>query len=123
MTPYDVGSVPPAPLARASLRTPDGRKAVTDVVMLMDTGADLSLVPSAVVDFLGLTAEAIAVPLEGFDGTRSVAHPVQLDLILGQRVFRGLYLVTSQPRGILGRDVLNHLEILLDGPRLQWEFR
>ncbi len=30
-------------------------------------------------------------------------------------------LLTNQAVGFLGRDVLNHLSVLLDGPRLNWE--
>jgi hypothetical protein len=41
-------------------------------------------------------------------------------LILG-KVFRGLYLLTEDVRGVAGRDVLNHLAVILDGPRLRWD--
>jgi hypothetical protein len=36
------------------------------------------------------------------------------------RVFRGRYLVTDEQIGILGRDVLNHVAVLLNGPRQEW---
>jgi hypothetical protein len=41
-------------------------------------------------------------------------------LILG-KVFRGLYLLTEDVRGVAGRDVLNHLAVILDGPGLRWD--
>jgi hypothetical protein len=41
-------------------------------------------------------------------------------MVFLDRVFRGRYLVTEEERGILGRDVLNHLALLLDGPRQRW---
>jgi hypothetical protein len=28
--------------------------------------------------------------------------------------------LTEEERGILGRDILNHVMVLLDGPRQQW---
>lgn len=31
-----------------------------------------------------------------------------------------LFLITDQEVGILGRDVLNHISLLLDGPQLFW---
>jgi hypothetical protein len=36
------------------------------------------------------------------------------------RTFRGQFLVTDQPVGILGRNILNSLALLLDGPRQTW---
>ena len=37
-----------------------------------------------------------------------------------RRAFRGRYLVIETERGILGRDILNHVTVLLDGPQQQW---
>jgi hypothetical protein len=58
--------------------------------------------------------------LMGFDGSKSFAPVAVLDLIFLKRVFHGRYLLIEEERGILGRDVLNHVALLLDGPRLQW---
>ena len=30
------------------------------------------------------------------------------------------YLLIEEGRGMLGRDILNHVAMLLDGPRQQW---
>jgi hypothetical protein len=59
--------------------------------------------------------------LQGFDGHTSLAQAVTLDVIFGKRTIRGKYVVVNTSMGILGRDVLNHLTILLDGPRLSWQ--
>jgi hypothetical protein len=56
----------------------------------------------------------------GFDGSKSVAQAVQLDLLFLGRAFRGRFLLIDQACGILGRDILNHVAILLDGPQLTW---
>jgi hypothetical protein len=37
-----------------------------------------------------------------------------------RRVFRGPYLLIDNETGVLGRDVLNHLTLLLDGPQQRW---
>ena len=57
----------------------------------------------------------------GFDGRKSIAQVVRLDLIFLRRAFRGRFLVSNQEWGIVGRDVLNHVSLLLDGPRSGWE--
>ena len=56
----------------------------------------------------------------GFDGSKSFAPVVMLDTVFLQRAFRGRYLVVEEERGILGRDILNHVSLLLEGPRQQW---
>jgi hypothetical protein len=121
MTRYDDSFLPPAPVARVALCAIDGQQTVEDVPMLMDTGADMSLVPIAAASFLGIPPDpSLALPLEAFDGTRSEGHLVELDLIFCDYRFRGRYVLTNAVRGLLGRDVLNHLRILLDGPRRGW---
>jgi Retroviral aspartyl protease. len=111
----------PAPLAKVTLRNQDNGTTASDVPMLLDTGADVTLIPQSSVNQLGLTIE----PNEGyelmsFDGSTSVAQVVRVDLILLRRVFRGRFLITDQAWGILGRDILNHLSMVFDGPRLSW---
>ena len=44
----------------------------------------------------------------------------EADVLFLSRAFKGRFLLTDQNRGILGRDVLNHLPILFDGPSLAW---
>lgn len=56
----------------------------------------------------------------GFDGSISIASAVQLELLFLNKTFRGLFLLIDQEWGILGRDILNHLALLFDGPRLEW---
>jgi len=52
------------------------------VPMLLDTGADVTLVPSASVNQLQIQTDPSQVyELIGFDGTRSTAMAVHLDLI------------------------------------------
>ena len=56
----------------------------------------------------------------GFDGSKSFAPVVMLDMVFLQRAFRGRYLLVEEERGNLGRDILNHVSLLLEGPRQQW---
>lgn len=112
---------PPAPLANITLRNPNDGQTVPAVPMLLDSGADVTLIPQASADQLGLVAAPNeGYELMGFDGSTSVAQVVTLDLIFLKRVFRGRFLLTNQTWGILGRDVLNHVSLLLDGPGLNW---
>lgn len=92
-----------------------------DVHLLIDTGADTTLLPRNAITRLGITPDpALAYELIGFDGTRSTTHAVDLDMIFLQKAFRGRYLLTDSDRGILGRDVLSSVALLFDGPAREW---
>jgi hypothetical protein len=78
--------------------------------------------------FLAVPSPALAsrlIPLfntelVGFDGNRTTTQAVDLDMIFLQRAFRGRYLLIDEDRGILGRDVLANVSILLNGPAQEW---
>jgi hypothetical protein len=112
---------PPAPLAHVTLRNSETGVSVTDVPLLLDTGADVTLVPRSVLAPLGISPiPGRHYELLSFDAGSSLAEMVRLELLFCRRVFRGQYLVIEQPWGILGRNVLNAIPLLLDGPSLAW---
>ena len=61
--------------------------------------------------------------LAGFDGSISVVQSADLDLIFLARTIRGRYLLHNQDYGILGRDVINLVSLLMDGPGQVWSAR
>jgi hypothetical protein len=68
---------PPAPLAQVTLRDPDNRVTQQDVPMLLDSGADVTLIPRATVDSLGVgVVPDRQYELTGFDGSVSLAPVV-----------------------------------------------
>ena len=113
---------PPAPIARAKLRNPETSETIADVPMLLDTGADITLLPKSFCDAIGIeTSETESLELEGFNQTTTVAFYVSLDFIFLNKIFRGKFLVYDQDEGIIGRDVLNKFAILFDGKNLEWK--
>ena len=115
---------PPAPLAQVILRHINTGAVRSNVPMLLDSGADVTLVPQVVISELGITP----VPdrqyeLIGFDGNASLAPVVQLELVFYRRTFRGQFLLIDQEWGILGRNVLNTISLLFDGLNLSWNER
>ncbi len=123
MPAYDaIRFTPPAPLALITLRNIATGASASDVAMLLDSGADVSLVPRQAVLALGVSLDPTAVyELMGFDGNRSLAQAVNLDLGFFGRTFRGRFLLSDHECGILGRDILNHIALSLDGPNLTWD--
>jgi hypothetical protein len=122
MTAYDATRFdPPAPLAYVTLRNRSTGATWIDVPMLLDSGADATLVPRAVVDQLGVAAAPSAhLRLVGFDGNTSPAQIVDIELTFLGRIYRGEFLLIDQEYGIVGRNLLNTLRLAFDGPSLMW---
>jgi hypothetical protein len=90
--------------------------------MLLDTGADVTLIPGAVLDSLGSDIVSnSSYELVGFDGNKSLAQVVHIELVFCRRTFRGQFLLVDQLYGILGRNVLNAVPLLLVGPQFTWD--
>jgi hypothetical protein len=112
---------PPAPVAQVTLRNIASGALWPNVPLLLDTGADITLLPRATVDSLGVERLAgVEYELLGFDGTKSTAQAVELDMIFLTKAFRGRYLLTDDDHGVLGRDVLASVVLLLNGPKREW---
>jgi hypothetical protein len=113
---------PPAPLATVRLRNPVTGLVVTDVPMLLDTGADVTVLPEPSVARASIALDpSRRYEVTGFDGSRSLAPFVEAHLLFLSRVFRGRYLVIGSSWGVIGRDILNHDALLFDGRNLAWD--
>ena len=121
MPPYDDRLfAPPAAVLNARLRNPQNGVIVPDVLLLIDTGADVTLLPRGAVNAAGIEQTGAAYELLTFDGRSSAAGAVRADLLMLGRAFRGQFLVIDQQVGILGRNILNALALVLDGPQQTW---
>jgi predicted aspartyl protease len=122
MPAYDASRfVPPAPFALVVIRHPDHAGGVADVPMLIDSGADATLLPRSSVASIGIVGTGERYQLVAFDGKTSESEVVRADLVFLGRRFRGRYLLIDAEVGVVGRDVLNHLRLLLDGPAMNWQ--
>ena len=122
MPSYDASTNdPPAPVAHVTLRNPSTGTMADNIELLIDTGADVTLLPRAATDRIQVPPlPDIKYELEGFDGAQSFASVAILDMVFLGRTYRGKYLIVEAKSGVLGRDVLNHLVLLFDGPSKEW---
>ena len=83
----------------------------------------MSALPLKVATQLGSNMQdAPHLKIEGFDGVRRPAVICRVHMKFGTMNVEGDFIVLDQEYGILGRDILNCGELVLDGPALKWQF-
>jgi predicted aspartyl protease len=119
--PYDSDRFfPPAPVVPLVVASPSDIERV-ELAALVDTGADSTLVPSALARALGLPRIDRA-SLRGI-GPRLYAAPVHAAVVRIGR-FRALVRVIAfGDEALVGRDLLERLALVLDGPASACEVR
>ncbi len=112
---------PPAPFISVQVRHMNYPERARELPAKLDTGADISAIPDSVIRTLGLR-EAERLLVSGFDGriVQVVLYAVQIDLPNGQNLEINALGIPADYI-LLGRDVLNLLRLLLDGPALTLE--
>ena len=124
MFPYDATCEPPAPTAQVTFaRVAAGPDATRiQAQMLIDTGADISLIPRAVVDAINATPTGRTMEVRSFDGHTSARPVVAALMHLGKYKMTVEFLVhdEGETTGIIGRNILNLLYVVLDGPTGVW---
>lgn len=113
---------PPAPFIHVSLRCLETGKSVDNLPALIDTAADRTVIPGSLVALLALVPlEELRVAGLGNQIFSVPTYKVELAIrtLLPQKVV--LIAHEEEPFILLGRDVLNHHRLLLDGPGLAFE--
>jgi hypothetical protein len=115
---YDKRYDPPAPVVRvriANLASPS--RHVGDVAALIDSGADMSVVPARMARQIALVPKGI-VQVQGYRDGEVEPRPEYFVRISYERHEVELPVVGDEcPEVLLGRDFLRHFVVRLDGPR------
>lgn len=115
---YDMSFRPPAPVVEISLSQPSSQDAtqVVSVRGLIDSGADITVVPQWVINQLKLypVDEVLVAGYIG-EATQAWLYSVAVAIAeFGSRIIRVVGSPNS-PTILIGRDVINEWTLLLDG--------
>jgi hypothetical protein len=117
-TPYNKSYTPPFPTLPITLG--EGSSRVGPVPALIDSGADATLIPVALLKQIGV-GEGEEITIRSHFGERQTALLYLVPLSIEDKHLVGVYVVGDEVNEeiILGRNVLNKLALLLDGPAQQ----
>jgi len=114
--PYSAAYSPPAPACELTLINERAGHRVT-VTAILDTGADATIIPVRYLRELR-AQRAIETGLRSQWGERRSVYLYLVDLQIADVLLPSLYVVGDElgQECILGRNALNRLRLLLDGP-------
>jgi len=114
--PYDVAYDPALPVYQVVLSTGSTSRQVK-LTAIIDTGADGTIVPVRHLEQIG-ARRVFETGLRSQWGERRTVFLYLVNLQIGTQELTGIYVVGDElgEEFILGRNVLNELRLLLDGP-------
>ena len=119
-SPYSASFMPPIPTLMVTLRFVSGDAFTPPNSALVDTGADATLVPAMLLDPLQ-TGEMYLARLRSHWGEWRSVKVFLVDLEIEGRVYPAVEVIADETGSaiLLGRNFLNRLILLLDGPHQQ----
>lgn len=114
---YSAAYSPSAPVIEVGLRGPAEEGVEVRLTAFVDTGADATMLPIHILRRVG--AEYIEPRyIRGVTGVRTLAETYLAIVHIGQQIIPvpAIVALLRGEEAVLGRDVLNHLVLTLDGP-------
>jgi hypothetical protein len=120
---YDPDFSPPAPVLEVIVQHPKTAGLKTKVHAQLDPGSDISVLPESAAHAIGLQRDG-ELEVEGYDGlvARVPLCIVTLE-VAGEMLPPMSVVVMPRSLAILGRDVLNHFTLTLNGKDLTFELQ
>ncbi len=112
----NMGFIPPAPALVISLKNKYLNREEQNVLFLIDTGTDASCIPKGMATKLGLQAHDF-VTAKDFDNISHGSKPIyHADFHIDTFTFNDVEVdEIDHDFGLIGRDILNQLKVILDG--------
>jgi hypothetical protein len=114
---YSADYFPPAPILEIALAYPDESPTVGPLPALVDTGSDGTFIPMDYLEELGVAGDYRVFVRPIFGPARQV-YIYTVDLIINSHRLPAIEVIGDDEGTelILGRNILNRLILLLDGP-------
>jgi hypothetical protein len=120
---YDSDFSPPAPVLEITVHHPKTAGLETGVCAQLDPGSDISVLPELAADAIGLQRDG-ELEVEGYDGLVARVPLCVVTLEIAGEVLPPMSVVVMpRSHAILGRDVLNHFILTLNGKDLTFELQ
>ena len=120
---YDPDFSPPAPVLEVIVHHPKTAGLETEVGAQLDPGSDVSVLPESAAHAIGLQRDG-ELEVEGYEGlvARVPLCIVTLE-VAGEMLPPMSVVVMPRSLALLGRDVLNHFILTLNGKNLNFELQ
>lgn len=111
----------PGPEALLEVQNPSDASQKCQIVGVLDTGAKMTVIPEDAIASIGNLVSSTVIVREA-SGNMLSAKKYFVNLTIDEYKFNEVEVV-ALPRNyaIIGRDILNNLKIILDGPNLTWQ--
>jgi predicted aspartyl protease len=119
--PYSAAYDPPAPLLQVTVANTINRRQRQTLPALLDTGSDITAIPEQSVERLKLYPIS-QIQFEDLYAKANVVFTYKVRIVISNIVIPQIEVVqTGLNFAVIGRDVLNHLNLHLYGPQLAFE--
>ena len=120
---YDTSVQPPAPFIEFEVASPQDSTQRRLAQGLLDTGAEVSVLPVEILTALQIP-KASSMSVEAWDGSPTLVTTYIVTLGIADARLDSIEVVAApMPYAILGRDVLNHFILTLNGKDLSFELK
>lgn len=122
-TPFSKTYIPPAPILVIALAVPDESPRIQNIEAFVDTGADMTIVPTSFVEELGVPSEYSGTLRAFVTGSTRRVSIHTLDILIDRLRFPSIDVISDDmgDQVILGRNFLNKMRLVLDGPKQMTE--
>jgi len=123
MNSYDSRHQPSAPVLNVTAASVVNRRRRRSLSALLDTGSDITAIPHGLVDSLQLYPVG-QLQLESVEASTRAVLTYAIQLTIGELSIPRLEVIlTGLDFVVVGRDVLNRLYLLLNGPEQNFDLR
>ena len=123
MIAYDTRHDPPAPIAQVTIANVMQRRRHKKAPALLDTGSDITAIPRSLASEIQIYPIG-QIRLEDVQAQTQMVLTYAVQLTIADLIIPRLEVIlTGLDYVILGRDVLNRLNMLLNGPEMVFDLR